>query len=185
MTVNLTPATCSMKDLEKVLPRVGSPGVAFHKQPRRKGLELVNKAITNNSIVYDNIDKFLKVQKYRKPQIPNISRALSRENQNPASPLPMFMDNIHDRNSIKMLSRKMLESNHFSESKFQTVQSSFDPKKSFRRTGETFGSPVNKFAATGFRPGESHRASTGLGGSRGFSQASGLTYNGVLSSQLL
>jgi len=46
-----------------------------------------------------------------------------------------------------MLSKKMLDTNHFSEGKFQTVQSSFEPKKSFRVTAGTFGTP-KRFAMT-------------------------------------
>ena len=40
-----------------------------------------------------------------------------------------------------MLSKKTLEQNYFSEGQFQSIVSSFEPKKSFRITQDTFGSP--------------------------------------------
>jgi hypothetical protein len=40
-----------------------------------------------------------------------------------------------------MLSGKMLETNHFSDGQFQSVLSSFEPRKTFRVTKSTFGSP--------------------------------------------
>ena len=54
------------------------------------------------------------------------------------------MEGIFDRTSMNVLSKKMLEQNNFSEGQFQTVLSSFDPKKSYRVTQSTFGSPMNE-----------------------------------------
>lgn len=70
-----------------------------------------------------------------------MSKGVARGNGNIGEGLPSFMENIHDRNSINMLSKKTLEQNNFSEGQFQSVVSSFDPKKSFRVTQQTFGSP--------------------------------------------
>jgi len=82
-----------------------------------------------------------------------------------------------------MLSRKMIESNHFSDGQFQSIISSFEPKKTFRVTQSTFGSPKSKFAATqsSFYP---HSEMASVDGKPGMkrvaSQGSSMTYNSVL-----
>lgn len=48
----------------------------------------------------------------------DLSKAPTRGNMSPDSKLPVFMEGIHDRNSITMLSGKMLETNHFGEGNF-------------------------------------------------------------------
>ena len=54
------------------------------------------------------------------------------------------MEGIFDRTSMNVLSKKMLEQNNFSEGQFQTIKSSFEPKKSYRVTQSTFGNAMNE-----------------------------------------
>lgn len=83
-----------------------------------------------------------------------------------------------------MLSKKMLETNHFSDGQFLSMISSFDPKKSYRVTQSTFGTPKNlKTSSKDFNP-----RLVALGESGGFSgmkrkasQDEGVTINAVLS----
>ena len=51
------------------------------------------------------------------------------------------MDGVHERNGLNEISGKMLETNHFKLGQFQSVISSFEPKKSFRVRPGTFGNP--------------------------------------------
>jgi len=66
MKVNITPST-KIINFETFKTQIGKPGVPFQKVLKRKGLETIHKAMTNNSIIYDNIDKYYqKYAKYRK-----------------------------------------------------------------------------------------------------------------------
>jgi hypothetical protein len=86
-----------------------------------------------------------------------------------------------------MLSKKMLEDNHFFDGTFQSVVSSFDPKKSYRITKSTFGSPPSlnssgkkfnpKLIMLGDQPAVSLSAKKPK---RVGSQENGLTFNSIL-----
>jgi uncharacterized membrane-anchored protein len=86
----------------------------------------------NNSIVYDNIEKYEKKNsKYKNIVTPRFDRTYAR-GPDLNTPLPAFMDNIHSRQTLNTLSRKMLETNHFQEGDFQTIHSSFNPTAVWR-----------------------------------------------------
>lgn len=80
----------------------------------------------------------------------------------------------------------MLETNNFSEGHFQSVLSSFEPKKSYRVNQSTFGSPSNKNGSgQKFNPrlialGESGSLMQSQKLSRIGSQAEGVTLNSLL-----
>lgn len=64
--INLTPSTYHA-NFEFLMPKLSKKLIPFSKIPNRKPLEIVNKAVTNDSTVYDNIDRYYqKVSKYRK-----------------------------------------------------------------------------------------------------------------------
>jgi hypothetical protein len=49
------------------MPKLSKQLVPFQKIPERKPIDNINKAVTNESTVYDNIDKYYdKLSKYRK-----------------------------------------------------------------------------------------------------------------------
>mmetsp|Transcript_41049 Transcript_41049/g.30188 ORF Transcript_41049/g.30188 Transcript_41049/m.30188 type:complete len:119 (+) Transcript_41049:700-1056(+) len=116
-----------------MMPKLSKQLIPFNKMLQRQPLSNVNRAVTNDSIIYDNIDKYhLRNSKFKKSACPDFKKSLSR-GSSPQSVLPSFMEGVHDRNSINMLSKKMLETNHFSEGNFQSVVSSFAPKPSFNK----------------------------------------------------
>ena len=55
--VNLTPSTYSV-NFEFLMPKLSKQLVPFQKVPQRQPINNVNKAVTNDSIIYDNIDKY-------------------------------------------------------------------------------------------------------------------------------
>lgn len=64
--VNLTPSTYNV-NFEFLMPKLSKQLVPFQKIPDRKGIDNVNKAVTNDSCNYDNIDRYYqKYSKYRK-----------------------------------------------------------------------------------------------------------------------
>lgn len=64
--VNLTPSNYAA-NFEFLMPKLSKKLIPFSKVPQRKPLEIVNKAVTNDSTVYDNIDKYYtRFSKYRK-----------------------------------------------------------------------------------------------------------------------
>ena len=86
-----------------------------------------------------------------------------------------------------MLSKKMLETNHFSEGQFQSVISSFSPKKNFRSKQDTFGdlhslnSTQSKFAPKLLVQADvHHQGSSSKLGKRNGSTDDRITYNAVL-----
>ena len=86
---------------------------------------------------------------------------------------------------MNTLTKKTLEENHFSDGGFQTLVSSFDPKKNFRMTQSTFGSPSNK-SLMKFNPrlialgDASTMMQTQKMGGRSGSQRDGVTLNSLL-----
>mmetsp|Transcript_41291 Transcript_41291/g.39767 ORF Transcript_41291/g.39767 Transcript_41291/m.39767 type:complete len:207 (-) Transcript_41291:28-648(-) len=140
-TINLTPSNFD-GNTEFLMPKISKQLIPFNKMLTRQPINNINKAVTNDSVIYDNIDKFrLQNSKYKKSPCPNFNKALSRGSTTEGA-LPSFMEGVHDRNSINMLSKKMLETNHFSEGNFQSIVSSFAPKQSFNKLSQTtFGSP--------------------------------------------
>ena len=74
----------------------------------------------------------------------DLNKQYKRGSDSPDSKLPAFMEGVHDRISLNTISEKMLETNNFAEGQFQSVVSSFSPKKSYRVSQSTFGSPMSK-----------------------------------------
>ena len=83
-------------------------------------------------------DKYItKFNNHINPKSPNFSLMLHRKgiwsrNTN-KNPLPFYMRDIYDRNSIGIMTAKSLEQNSFTEGKIYSLSSSFLPKKSFNR----------------------------------------------------
>lgn len=64
--VNLTPSTYSV-NFEFLMPKLSKQLIPFQKIPERRPIDNINKAITNDSTVYDNIDKYYdKLSKYKR-----------------------------------------------------------------------------------------------------------------------
>lgn len=57
MVVNLTPSNFN-GNFEFLMPKLSKSLIPFQKVPDRKPINNVNKAVTNDSTVYDNIDRF-------------------------------------------------------------------------------------------------------------------------------
>ena len=71
-------------------------------------------SINNNSVVLDNIKKFEgKLSKFKSISSPKFEQSKRRESYDPR--IPLFMDGITSRMGLNILSRKMLETNHFDE----------------------------------------------------------------------
>lgn len=55
--VNLTPSNYS-GNFEFLMPKLSKALIPFNKIPERKAINNINKAVTNDSTVYDNIDRY-------------------------------------------------------------------------------------------------------------------------------
>ena len=98
------------------MPKLTCDGIKFEKIPQRKPINNVNKAITSDSTVYDNIDRFFdKNSRFKKVPVKVFEKDTQRGYGDPFAATPSFMENIYDRNSVNMLMAKTLEMNHFSE----------------------------------------------------------------------
>lgn len=73
--------------------------------------------LNNNSVVLDNIKRFeSKNSKFKSIPSPKFDNFKSRVSVDPR--IPLFMDGITSRMGLNILSRKMLETNHFDETYF-------------------------------------------------------------------
>jgi hypothetical protein len=55
--VNLTPSTYNV-NFEFLMPKLSKKLIPFSRIPDRKPIDNINRAVTNDSVVYDNIDKY-------------------------------------------------------------------------------------------------------------------------------
>ena len=83
-------------------------------------------------------DKYIsKINNHINPHSPNFTQMFHRAGNwtktNKKNPLPFYMRDIYDRNSIGIMTAKSLEQNNFKEGKIYSLSSSFLPKKSFNR----------------------------------------------------
>ena len=83
-------------------------------------------------------DKYItKFNNHISPKTPNFNYMFHREGNwsknSKKNPLPLYMRDIHDRNSIERMTEKSLKQNKFKEGKISLASSSFLPKKSFNR----------------------------------------------------
>ena len=91
-------------------------GIPFAKmQPRAPIVNSKTVAyVNNNSVVLDNIKKFeSKISKFKSISSPKFEQLKGRLSLDPR--IPLFMDGITSRMGLNILSRKMLETNHFDE----------------------------------------------------------------------
>lgn len=74
MVANITPSIYNV-NFDATMPKLTKSCLSFQKMPQRKPLELINRAQTNDSIIYDNIDKYYQsLSKYKKVQAPDLSK---------------------------------------------------------------------------------------------------------------
>ena len=97
------------------------------------------KASKNKKIEFLGIDSSLKynpnsiIEKYNNhfsTKVPKFKYMTSRPNKK-GSPLPFYMQQVHDRSATYLVTDKSLKLNHFSEGKYIPASSTFFPKKSF------------------------------------------------------
>jgi len=78
-----------------------------------------------------NPDSFIdKCNNHLTPKVPRFKNMISRPNKK-GSPLPFFMQQIHDRRSIDIITDKSLQLNQYKDGKYIPASNSFFPKKSF------------------------------------------------------
>ena len=83
-------------------------------------------------------DKYIsKINNHLEPQTPNFSHMFHRagnwKTNTKKNPLPFYMRDIYDRNSVGIMTQKSLEQNNFKDGKIYPLSSSFLPKQSFNR----------------------------------------------------
>jgi hypothetical protein len=72
--VNMTPSTFN-GNIEAIMPRLSKAGIGFEKILQRKPINNINKAVTNDTIIYDNIDRFFqKNSKFRRIYIKDLNK---------------------------------------------------------------------------------------------------------------
>ena len=84
-----------------------------------------------DSLITYQPDKVInKVDNHSEPKTPNF-RLMTSRFDNKESKLPTYMQNVHDRKSMEIITEKSLKLNNYPNGKFLTPSSSFLPKKSF------------------------------------------------------
>jgi len=105
--------------------RLGSCGAPFDKSSPRKPMHYTSNC-TNEGFFDASKQEDLK---YFKPMETTFEKYTSRD-WDPKSPLPSFMQkSINSRLAVGTLRQKTLETNGFSDGKFQTVHTSFYPAR--------------------------------------------------------
>ena len=84
-----------------------------------------------DSLITYQPDKIInKVDNHSEPKTPNFKLMTSRYD-NKDSKLPTYMQNVHDRKSMEIITEKSLKLNNYPNGKFMAPTSSFFPKRSF------------------------------------------------------
>ena len=81
---------------------------------------------------YDPDKVIEKYNNHQSPKVPNFKNMTSRPNKK-GSPLPSFLQNVHDRSGSYLTTDLSLKLNNYSESKYIPASNSFFPKKSYNK----------------------------------------------------
>jgi len=105
---------------------LGNPGPKFEKKSSRKSV-IIKSASINEEPFDPSLSETFKYQRPRTSLFENYSPRYT----DPTSPLPSFMQkSISSRIAVGTFRQKALETNNYSDGKFQTVHSGFSPSKS-------------------------------------------------------
>jgi hypothetical protein len=84
-----------------------------------------------DSLITYQPDKIInKVDNHSEPKTPNFKLMTSRYD-NKDCKLPTYMQNVHDRKSVNVITEKSLKLSNYKNGKFMNASTSFFPKKSF------------------------------------------------------
>ena len=104
--------------------------VIYKKENNIKKYKNKESIWLDSSLNY-NPDSFIdKCNNHLTPKVPRFKNMISRPNKK-GSPLPFFMQQIHDRRSIDIITDKSLQLNQYKDGKYIPASNSFFPKKSF------------------------------------------------------
>ncbi|CAD8210745.1 unnamed protein product [Paramecium pentaurelia] len=109
--------------------KLGSAGPKFDSKKGRDDIMTKKSDYTfEEYFEFDIYSRSQKSQIFRVPTAPNFGKMIDREHDH-RSILPSYMQNQHTQTRIGIthLSQKMLETNNFSDGRFQTITSSFVP----------------------------------------------------------
>ena len=96
---NLTPSTFD-GNTEFLMPKLSKQLIPFNKNLTRQPILNINKAVTNDSVIPDNIHKYhLRNSKFKKTPVPDFSKTIAR-NSSTESLLPSFMEVPYSLTSI-------------------------------------------------------------------------------------
>ena len=84
----------------------------------------------DSALNYNPNSIFEKYNNHFSPKAPKFKYMTSRPNKK-GSPLPFYMQQVHDRSAIYLVTDKSLKLNNFSDGKYIPASSTFFPKKSF------------------------------------------------------
>ncbi|CAD8119796.1 unnamed protein product [Paramecium sonneborni] len=110
--------------------KLGSAGPKFDSKKGRDDIMTKKSDYTfEEYFEFDIYSRSQKSQLFRVPTAPNFGKMIDRDHDHKQSILPSYMQNQHTQTRIGIthLSQKMLESNNFSDGRFQTITSSFVP----------------------------------------------------------
>ena len=93
--------------------------------PRIKIIQGFDSGITYQPDIAIN-----KIDNHSEPKVPNFKLMTSRNNKK-YSKLPTYMQNVHDRKSVNVITEKSLKLSNYKNGKFMNASTSFFPKKSF------------------------------------------------------
>jgi hypothetical protein len=105
--------------------------MAIYKKKENSKKYKKKEFIGLDSSINFNPDSFIdKCNNHLSPKVPRFKNMISRPNKK-GSPLPSFMQQIHDRSSINSFTDKSLQLNKYGDGKYIPASNSFFPKKSF------------------------------------------------------
>ena len=84
----------------------------------------------DSSVNYNPDSFFDKCNNHLTPKVPRFKNMISRPNKKD-SPLPFYMQQMHDRRSIESFTDKSLQMNKYEDGKYIPASNSFFPKQSF------------------------------------------------------
>ena len=124
----MTPSSYIQPNYSLVRERILT--MTVYEKPRKYIPRIKTMKGFDSLITYQPDKVINKVDNHSEPKTPNF-RLMTSRFDNKESKLPTYMQNVHDRKSMEIITEKSLKLNNYPNGKFLTPSSSFLPKKSF------------------------------------------------------
>ena len=124
----MTPSSYIQPNYSLVRERILT--MTVYEKPRKYIPRIKTMKGFDSLITYQPDKVINKVDNHSEPKTPNF-RLMTSRFDNKESKLPTYMQNVHDRKSMEIITEKSLKLNNYPNGKFMAPTSSFFPKRSF------------------------------------------------------